>query len=605
MPAIAVNPPFPLFTDADGQPLDDAYIYIGTANQNPVSNPITVYWDAALTITAAQPIRTSGGYPVYNGTPARFYTNNDYSILLRDKNGSFIYTATSETDFISSEFVTFVQSGTGAVATTVQAKLRETVSVKDFGAVGDGVTDDTAAIQNAINAVNAAGGGVVYVPTTSSYYKISTALVLYSKIHLVGAGYASRIHSTNTTRLNAIIATGTSGAHLSSGAVKNLRLTATTVWTAGVSSATTGSGVYLIYCDEWEISGNYISGWSDAGVSVTDSNRNKISKNHVQDIAQGLQVFSQNQDSTGNVLNENTIGNTGLYDGIIIEGGAVAGVGRGYGNVVAGNTINNTRERGITSNLSYNTVVNGNSVMGAGVGATSSNMGILMFGSTGSSVTGNVIDRSNGYGIVIGANSGDSIVSGNTTTNNVGGACLITDQGISAVTNVSVQSNRFVEGNIVTSGNVTFLNTCRNLKFQNVAVSDSTTLDWYEENTFTPTVQGATTAGTATYSVQTGRFTRLGNRVLFEVNLGWSSHTGTGQMRIANLPYAINGGVPGSVSIRAVNITPGSGNLLQGFLPQGGVSYVQFDLLAQSTGVLSTFTVPASGFIVVSGQYAV
>lgn len=174
MPAIAVNPPFPLFTDADGQPLDDAYIYIGTANQNPVSNPITVYWDSALTITAAQPIRTSGGYPVYNGTPTRFYTNSDYSILVRDKNGAFVYTAANETDFISSEFVDFIQSGTGAVSTTVQAKLRETVSVKDFGAVGDGVTDDTAAIQAAITATLSINGGAVYFPNGT--YKTTSAI---------------------------------------------------------------------------------------------------------------------------------------------------------------------------------------------------------------------------------------------------------------------------------------------------------------------------------------------------------------------------------------------------------------------------------------------
>jgi len=76
--------------------------------------------------------------------------------------------------------VTFTQAGSGATQTTVNAKLQEFVSVKDFGAVGDGGTDDTSAIQAAIDAVSTAGGGVVTIPRGT--YKVTSSIDMKSNV---------------------------------------------------------------------------------------------------------------------------------------------------------------------------------------------------------------------------------------------------------------------------------------------------------------------------------------------------------------------------------------------------------------------------------------
>jgi hypothetical protein len=70
----------------------------------------------------------------------------------------------------------YLPAGLDAVTRTIQDKLRDTVSVKDFGAVGDGVTDDTAAIQTAIDYVYDNGGGTVYFPS-GTYITTKSLLV--------------------------------------------------------------------------------------------------------------------------------------------------------------------------------------------------------------------------------------------------------------------------------------------------------------------------------------------------------------------------------------------------------------------------------------------
>ena len=62
-------------------------------------------------------------------------------------------------------------------------------------------------------------------------------------------------------------------------------------------------------------------------------------------------------------------------------------------------------------------------------------------------------------------------------------------------------------------------------------------LDDYETGTWVPRIEGVSSAGTATYAQQVGRYTKVGNLVTIVGYLSWSSHTGTGSMIMRGLPY--------------------------------------------------------------------
>lgn len=76
-----------------------------------------------------------------------------------------------------SDWIGFIADSVDAVARSAQNKMRDVVSVKDFGAVGDGVVDDTIAIQNAIDYAYDSGIGNVYFP--SATYKITKSLLVW------------------------------------------------------------------------------------------------------------------------------------------------------------------------------------------------------------------------------------------------------------------------------------------------------------------------------------------------------------------------------------------------------------------------------------------
>lgn len=167
---LATQSPFVQYFDTDGSPLDGGSVYFGVANQNPETSPVAVYWDAAGTQPAAQPIRTVNGYTVRSGSPAIVYTNDDYSLLVRDARGRQVLYAPNSADFGNAATVAGLVAAlradlastsdtakgddligvklmaTGSATRTQHDKNAEFVSLTDFGADPTGIADSAAAI---------------------------------------------------------------------------------------------------------------------------------------------------------------------------------------------------------------------------------------------------------------------------------------------------------------------------------------------------------------------------------------------------------------------------------------------------------------------------
>lgn len=150
------------------QPLAEASI---TVTDNATGLPAALYQADELTLIA-QPLETdeSGffGFKAANG---------EYTLTI---SGSRFATFTRQITLIdpdqiagSADNLHFIQLGAGAVARNVADKLRESVSVKDFGGACDGVADDTAAIQAALDsgAKRITLGGLACRTTGSIYLR--------------------------------------------------------------------------------------------------------------------------------------------------------------------------------------------------------------------------------------------------------------------------------------------------------------------------------------------------------------------------------------------------------------------------------------------------
>lgn len=148
------------------QPLQGASV---TVTDDATGLPASLYSDDGVT-PLAQPIITgnegqyafyaaNGEYTVtFSGTRFATFTRK---LIMDDPSDNPSVSAAALAAPTGAALVGAMQTGVGAVPVTLLDAFREHISVSQFGAVGDGATDDSASIQAALNAAALLGGGVV------------------------------------------------------------------------------------------------------------------------------------------------------------------------------------------------------------------------------------------------------------------------------------------------------------------------------------------------------------------------------------------------------------------------------------------------------------
>jgi hypothetical protein len=152
---------------------------------------------------------------------------------------------------------TFTQTGVGATPRTIESKLRDVVSVKDFGAVGNGVADDTAAFNSAAATASTVlvpkGIYQITAPTSSACWQLEIGALITGLPNKGTAGGGVQ----DTSRLTGTIVS------LSSGGVNTLKVGDTDPWLTGQRDTVDFLSTFMSVSRVGAIAGSFATRSSD------------------------------------------------------------------------------------------------------------------------------------------------------------------------------------------------------------------------------------------------------------------------------------------------------------------------------------------------------
>lgn len=471
---------------------------------------------------------------------------------------------------------------------TYSMVLGAPANVLDYGADNTGATDSATAINTAITAVAAAGGGTVYFP--AGVYRTNTSILVKDKVTLQGEGVPSRTDvAVSPTRIlhygnNPGILAQTP-AIIGEFCLRNLEFD-------GTNSGATASGLVM---------DAHTNGGAIVGTKVYDCT---------------ICNFTNYQVLQNGTVFDNTFENCTFHDYDNPAGDCYHIGPNGdptqqtfincffipNGTQWAFRTERPTNPRFIGGTIGPSNVAgNGISALGGlflygthleGLGPPSGSVGIFYKGSTGAFISPAeciVFD----IGILIG-DGGTDTARGWTIA-----GCV----GANTTYDVKISSGGPRAGTLCETG---FIGGSRSIYDERATVDKIYEVSRVDasyptfQGTFTPTIVGSTSAGTASYAIQDGLYQISGKVLTYTLRVQWSGHTGTGNLLIGGFPNNADNKLS-TASFRIENVARTAGTEFTGYI--AGTSK-QFNLeQVTAAGVISPIAISAAGDIVMTGQY--
>lgn len=119
---------------------------------------------------------------------------------------------------------------------------------------------------------------------------------------------------------------------------------------------------------------------------------------------------------------------------------------------------------------------------------------------------------------------------------------------------------------------------------------------------FSPVVEGSTSAGSGTYTTQSGVYVKTGRVINFHINLEWTAHTGTGNIEISGLPFT-NTGIEAAITVGPKNnYTLNANSVLDAFVDNND-DVIYFRQVTTGGGVVSGVALDTAASLTLSGSY--